>query len=190
MQRPIQQQFDFLRESLKNLRATGSILPSSAALCKRIAEKIDPARAGIVVELGPGDGVITRYILERLRPDARLLIFEINETFVTHLQNSFNDPRLIIIHDSAENMEKHFKTLGIAEVDYIISGIPFVSLPESFVTNITRLCRHWLKAGGRFVQFHYSPVLLRRYKQVFGNIDVDFVAWNVPPALIISCAKT
>ncbi len=189
MQTPIQQQLDFLRESLKNLRATGSILPSSATLCKRIAEKIDPAQANVVVELGPGDGVITRYILERLRPDARLLIFEINEAFIVRLRNDFEDDRLVIIHDTAENMERHFKALGISEVDYFISGIPFVALPESLVVTITRLCRLWLKAGGQFVQFHYSPMLIRLYKRVFGNADVDFVPWNVPPAIIVVCTK-
>lgn len=185
----MQQKLDFLKESFKNLRATGSLTPSSPILCRRIAEKLDPERAQVVVELGPGDGAITRYILDRLKPDARLVIFEINEAFVQRLRQDFDDPRLHIIHDSAEHMEIHFKTLGIQQVDYFVSGIPFVMLPEALTLSITRLCRTWLRQGGRFVQFHYSPLLVNLYRRVFGNAKLDFVAWNVPPAIIVVCRK-
>jgi len=186
----LQQRFGFLREGIRNLRSTGSVAPSSRFLCRRIVEKIDPARANVVVELGPGDGVITRYILDRLAPDARLLIFEINEVFVEKLRATLHDPRLVLIHDSAENMGTHFAQHGIREVDYIVSGIPFVMLPESLAERITGECRAWLRAGGLFIQFHYSPLLVPFYRRVFGNADVDLIALNIPPALLISCEKT
>lgn len=183
------QRLDFLRESIRNLRSTGSVSPSSRFLCRAIASKIDPANANIVVELGPGDGVVTRYILDRLGPGARLLIFEINEVFVEKIHATFDDPRLTVIHDSAENMGKYFKTMDIEAVDYIVSGIPFVMLPESLARRITIECRHWLKEGGRFIQFHYSPLLINLYRRVFGNVKVDVVALNIPPAIIVYCEK-
>lgn len=189
MQTTLQQRFGFLREGIRNLRSTGSVAPSSRFLCRRIAEKIDPAKARTVVELGPGDGVITRYILDRLAPDARLLIFEINEVFVEKLRSMLHDPRLVLIHDSAENMGTHFAQHGIREVDYIVSGIPFVMLPESLAEGITRECRAWLRPGGQFIQFHYSPLLVSFYRRVFGNVDVDLIALNIPPALVICCEK-
>lgn len=185
----IQQRFGFLREGIRNMRSTGSVAPSSRFLCRRIAEKIDPTKARVVVELGPGDGVITRYILDRLAPDARLLIFEINEVFVEKLRTMLHDPRLTLIHDSAENMEAHFAEHGISEVDYIVSGIPFVMLPEALAEGITRECRAWLRPGGLFIQFHYSPLLVPFYRRVFGNVDVDLIALNIPPALVICCEK-
>jgi len=189
MQTSFQQRFGFLRESIRNLRLTGSVAPSSRFLCRRIAEKIDPERAQTVVELGPGDGVITRYILDRLRPDARLMIFEINEVFVAKLRLMLDDPRLLLIHDSAENMERHFVENGITEVDYFISGIPFVMLPETLAESITAECRRWLRKGGRFIQFHYSPLLISFYRRVFGNAQVDIIPLNIPPALVITCEK-
>jgi phospholipid N-methyltransferase len=188
-QTQLQQQIGFLKESFKNLRETGSITPSSRFLCRRIAAKIDPSEAKVVVELGPGDGVITRYILDRLRPDARLIIFEINEVFVEKLQRDFEDPRLTVIHDSAEHMGRHFAALGIQKVDYFVSGIPFLMLPDSLAVSITGECRKWLRAAGRFIQFHYSPHVLGLYKRAFGNAQIDFAAWNVPPAFIIECVK-
>jgi len=158
-------------------------------LCRAITSKIDPLKAKTVVELGPGDGVITRFILDRISPDTRLVIFEINPVFVEKIRATFNDPRMTIIHDSAENMGQHFRALGISEVDYFISGIPFVMLPESLRESITKMCKTWLREGGQFVQFHYSPLLLRLYRRVFGNLIVEIVPLNIPPAIVISCEK-
>ena len=180
---------EFLREGLRNLRSMGSVAPSSRFLCRAVSNKIDPENAQVVVELGPGNGVITRFILKRLKPDSRLIIFEINPIFVEKIHKTIHDPRMTIIHDSAENMGHHFRILGIEEVDYFISGIPFVMLPESLTESITRECLSWLKVGGKFIQFHYSPLLLRLYRKVFSNLRVEVVALNIPPALVISCTK-
>ncbi len=183
------QRIEFLRESLRNLRLTGSVAPSSRFLCRAVASKIDPLNAQTVVELGPGDGVITRFILNRLRPDSRLIIFEVNPVFVAKIRATFDDPRMVIIHDSAENMGQHFQALGIEEVDYFISGIPFVMLPESLAELVTTLCKSWLRKSGKFIQFHYSPLLLGLYRRVFGNLKVEIVALNIPPAIVVSCEK-
>jgi phospholipid N-methyltransferase len=189
MQSSFQQHIGFFRESLRNIRATGSIAPSSPTLCRRIVSQIDPAKAQVVVELGPGDGVITKQLLRHLRPDARLILFEVNPVFVAHLKARIHDPRVVVIHDGAENMSRHFEQMKIESVDYFISGIPFVMLPESLTYTITRACRQWLRPNGQFVQFHYTPILLGLYRRVFGNADLDFVARNVPPAFVIVSEK-
>lgn len=183
------QRINFLRESIRNLKTTGSVARSSRFLCRRIAGKIDPAQASVVVELGPGDGAITRHILDRLRPDAQVLVFEINDVFIEKLRSVFDDPRITLIHDSAENIGQYLEERGILSVDYFISGIPFVMLPESLAENITGACRQWLRPGGKFIQFHYSPLLVQFYKRVFGNAEVDFIPLNIPPAFVVSCEK-
>ena len=185
----LQHRIEFFRESLRNLRSMGSVAPSSRFLCRAIVSKIDPLKAKVVVELGPGDGVVTRYSLRRIGPNARLYIFEINEVFIEKIRANFLDPRMTIIHDSAANMGKHFREMGIEEVDYFVSGIPFVMLPESLTEQITNQCLSWLRVGGRFVQFHYSPLLLGLYRRVFGNLKLEVVALNIPPAIVISCEK-
>lgn len=174
---------------MRNLRLTGSVAPSSRFLCRAVASKIDPEKAKVVVELGPGDGVITRFILNRLRPDARLIIFEINIVFVEKIKATFDDPRMTIIHDSAEKMGRYFREMGILEVDYFVSAIPFVMLRETLAARITIECRRWLRTGGKFIQFHYSPLLLRLYRRVFGNLNVEVVPLNIPPAIVVSCEK-
>ena len=183
------QRIDFLRESIRNLKTTGSVARSSRFLCRRIAGKIEPDQARVVVELGPGDGAITRYILNRLKPDAKVLVFEINDVFIEKLRNAFPDPRVTFIHDSAAVMEKYLREFGIEEVDYFISGIPFVMLPEELAAQITRDCNRWLRPGGRFIQFHYSPLMVQFYRRIFGNADMDFIPLNIPPAFVVSCEK-
>ena len=181
--------FEFLRESLRNIRSTGSVAPSSRFLCRAIVGKIDPESSNTVVELGPGDGVITRYILDRLKPDSRLVIFEINAVFVEKIRKNFDDPRLTVIHDSAENMGLHFKEMGIETINYFVSGIPFIMLPESLAENITAKCLHFLCPKGKFIQFHYSPFMLGFYRRVFGKVEIEVVPLNIPPALVVSCEK-
>lgn len=185
----ISRRFEFLRESFRNLRSTGSVAPSSRFLCRAIVGKIDPEFSKTVVELGPGDGVITRYILERLKPDTRLIIFEINEVFVEKIRATFNDSRLTVIHDSAENMGLHFKNLGIETVNYFVSGIPFIMLPESLADDITGECIRYLSPKGKFIQFHYSPFMLGFYRRIFGKVEIEVVPLNIPPALVVSCEK-
>lgn len=185
----ISRRIEFLRESLRNIRSTGSVAPSSRFLCRAIVGKIDPEQAHTVVELGPGDGVITRFILERLKPDAQLVIFEINEVFVEKIRNTFDDPRLTVIHDSAENMGTHFENMGIETVQYFISGIPFIMLPESLAESITSKCLDFLSPNGKFIQFHYSPFMLGFYRRVFGKVEIEVVPLNIPPALVVSCEK-
>jgi phospholipid N-methyltransferase len=182
-------QLGFLRESIRNLRETGSVAPSSRFLCRSIASKIDPEKAQVVIELGPGDGVITRYLLDRLKPTARLLIFEINPVFVEKIRSTFQDPRLTVIHDSAEHIGRYLISHGIEAVDYVVSGIPFIMLPDVLAEDITAACKTWLRTGGGFIQFHYSPTMINFYRKLFGNVDVDFIPLNIPPAFVVYCRK-
>jgi phospholipid N-methyltransferase len=63
------------------MRTTGSIIRSSKYLCKAMIKPIDFNKANVIVELGAGDGVLTHYILNRMKPQAKLLCFEINPKF-------------------------------------------------------------------------------------------------------------
>jgi phospholipid N-methyltransferase len=181
---------DFLRESFRNLRLTGSVARSSRFLCKAMADAINPADARVVVELGAGDGAITRFLLRRICPEAHLYVFEINPVFVEKLKHTIQDSRICILPESAENMGALFSEREIESVDYIVSAIPFALLPEVLADSIVDACYQWLRPGGKFIQYHYSPHLFGLYKQKFGNIHVQFIPWNIPPAFVVSCVKS
>lgn len=179
---------EFFRESLRNIRTTGTITRSSRSLCKNMAKHVNYKEAKFLVELGAGDGVITKHILKKMKSDARLLCFEVNAEFCKQLR-AINDPRLIVIEDSAENLEKHLREHKFKDIDSVISAIPFVSLPDELGLAIIGECEKFLKKGGLFIQVHYSLLAKKFYQKVFGNVDVNFVPINIPPAFVLVSEK-
>ncbi len=179
---------DFLKESLRNLKTVGTVTRSSPFLCKGMIKPIDFESAKVIVELGGGDGVVTKHILAAMRPDAKLLTFEVNEQFCVKIRQ-IKDDRLVVIEDSAEHLEIHLSHHGFESVDHVISAIPFVSLPDELCYTIVRTCKKVLPLNGLFVQIHYSLVMKKIYKNVFGNVDVSFVPLNLPPAFVLVSEK-
>lgn len=179
---------DFIRESIKNLRTTGTIARSSKYLCQAMIEPINFAEAKCLVELGAGDGVITEYILENMRPDARLLAFEVNEVFCEKLRD-IKDKRLVVIKDSAEYIGKYLKQHDCAFADYIVSAIPFVMLPDDLAVTIVEQAKKHLRMSGLFIQFHYSLMVKKMYLKIFEEVSVKFEPRNIPPAFILICKK-
>jgi phospholipid N-methyltransferase len=179
---------DFLVEGLKDLKTVGTITRSSRYLCKNMIKHINFQEADLIVELGAGDGVITRFILEKMKPEAKLLVFEVNPKFCDILRN-IGDDRLIVAEDSAEELESYLRDLQISKLDYVISALPFVALPKELGLDIVSKCHHFMKQGGRYVQVHYSLLTKKLYQGVFGNVDVNFVPLNVPPAFVLVSEK-
>jgi phospholipid N-methyltransferase len=183
------QQIDFLKNTLRNLKTTGTITRSSSYLCKTLISYIDFSSAKKIIELGPGDRVITKHLLDNMLPDASLYAFEINEIFLDYLSKNFADKRLHIISESAEQMKSVVQSFGLSQVDYIVSAVPFTILPEQLTDSIINSCFEILKPGGKFIQFHYSLQAKKYYIKVFKNIQIKFVPLNVPPAFVMVCEK-
>jgi len=168
------------------MRTTGAVTRSSRFLCQTMVENIDYNKADVIVELGAGDGVITKHILKRMRPDTRLLVFEIQASFCEIIRK-IDDDRLIIIEDSAEHLHKYLEEYGFEKADAIISAIPFVVLPKKLVKIIVTTCRDNLCPDGYFMQFHYTKMLKSLYEDVFTEVEVKFVTRNIPPAFVFKC---
>ncbi|TXB67885.1 class I SAM-dependent methyltransferase [Phaeodactylibacter luteus] len=179
---------EFLREGLRNLQTVGTLTRSSRQLCKGMIKHIDFGTARVIVELGAGDGVITEHILARMHPDAKLLAFEVNAKFCEQMRQ-INDDRLIVIEDSAEYIARYLKEAGADFADYIVSAIPFVSLPKEVGQLIVGKAHDSLRKNGRYIQVHYSLIMKSLYTSVFGNVNINFVPFNVPPAFVMVCQK-
>src|ERR1700732_4701115 len=78
----------FARNFFRHPRMLGSIVPSSRFLIRQLLEPVDWAQARVIVEYGPGVGVITFEVLRRMRPDAMLIAIETNPAFVSYLRES------------------------------------------------------------------------------------------------------
>jgi len=86
---------DFLRGFLKDPRGVSAPTPSSPALAAAMAEKVDPLRPGLVVELGAGTGVVTEALLARGISAERLLVIEYGAYFVDLLRKRFAEVTVI-----------------------------------------------------------------------------------------------
>ncbi|MDQ3141844.1 MAG: methyltransferase [Bacteroidota bacterium] len=179
---------DFLKEGIKNMKTVGTVMRTSPKISQMMVEEAKIKEAKNIVELGAGDGAITKHILKQMKPDARLIVFEVNPSFCKSLQK-IKDSRLIIIQDSAENLESHLFKYDIDHVDSIISAIPFVVLSNPLTSQILNICKKILISGGLFVQIHYSLIIKNLYEQIFGNLRIEFKAFNIPPTFIFVCKK-
>src|SRR5512142_3494380 len=103
----------FARNFFRNPRMLGSVIPSSRFLVKHLLRDIDWSAARVIVEYGPGVGTITGEILRRMRRDAALLVFEINDEFVRVLGQRFADPRVRVVHRSAADVVAVLGELGL-----------------------------------------------------------------------------
>lgn len=178
----------FLRESLKNLKSVGTLTRSSSALSKEMIKPVDFSNAKVIVELGAGDGAITKHILSQMGQDTKLYAFELHGPFCTRLEK-LGDDRLEVIQKDAAQLKEIMASFGHSEVDYVISAIPFVALSEKETLQIVGQARDLLSSAGKFVQVHYSLVLKKLYKKLFTDVRLNFVLRNLPPAWVFVCGE-
>jgi phospholipid N-methyltransferase len=179
----------FAKNFLQHPRMLGSLIPSSRFLVHRLLAKVDWARARTIVEYGPGVGTITAHILSRMRADARLVVFEMNEDFVRYLARAFPDPRMHVVHGSAETVQGELDRLKLAGADYIISGIPFTTMPMEIRDKIMSESRQALNPGGAVLVYQFTRAVLPYLQTHFRQIRQDYELRNILPARLFYCTQ-
>lgn len=177
----------FARNFFKHPRMLGSVIPSSRFLIKELMGQVDWNRARVLVEYGPGVGNITAEILRRMHPDARLVVFETNDEFAGFLRESLKDDRLEVVHGSAEDVGKVLARMGHSHADYIVSGIPFSTMPSAVRDGILRATRAALEPDGVFLVYQFSPRVGTYLRKVFRMVRQDFEPLNFLPASLFYC---
>lgn len=181
----------FLGALVRNPRAVGAIMPSSAILARRMAREVEPASR--VVELGPGTGVITREVLARNGEGGSLLAIDVDRAFIERLHRRW--PGLDCVCASAEILPLLAAERGWTHVDHIVSGLPFASLPASTTRLILDGVQQVLRVGGTFTTFQYlhayrvpSASAFRRElsARLLSRPSSQLVVRNVPPAFILT----
>lgn len=192
MNEEIEMQFiTFLSEFIKHPKNTGAIAPSSNILAKAMVDAIDFDVAKCIVELGPGTGSFTKEIMKRKKKRTTFILIEINEVFFKKLQKQYeDDASIVVIHGSAENIQKYVEELQINGVDYVLSGLPFTSLPKEESSRILNNVMESLRENGKFITFQYSLVKKGFIEAFFPDIQLKKVWFNFPPANVFSCKKS
>jgi phospholipid N-methyltransferase len=177
----------FAKNFFRHPKMLGSIIPSSRFLTARLLGQVDWNRAKVIVEYGPGVGTFTSEILRHMRSDAVLIAIEMNPEFVTFLRESFSDPRLHVVHGSAAEAARVLSQRKLTGADYIISGIPFSTIPEPEREEILRGTHEALRPGGAFLVYQFSPKVLPDLQRIFSQVTRSFEPLNMLPAQIFSC---
>ena len=172
----------FLRGFLKHPVMVGSIIPSSKTVIERMLAPVDWQTTRLFVEYGPGVGTFTRPILEKLSKDATLLTIDTNAEFNEFLEHSIDDPRLVAVTGSAADVESILAERGFEQADYVLSGIPFSTLPPGLGEEIGEATAKVIRPGGAFLVYQFSPKVFEFIKPWFDRVDRGFEWLNVPPA--------
>ena len=178
---------------VRNPRTVGAVAPSSRALAAEMVRGLDLSGASCVVELGPGTGVITRAIAQKLGPDAHALAVDIEPEFVAAIARRY--PRIEAVCASAVELPALLRARDSFPADHIISGLPFASLPGDITSKILDAISLSLRPGGTFTTFQYlngyPTPLASQFRLAMtarmGGPPARRVVWrNLPPAFVLT----
>ena len=179
----------FFTGFLKHPVMVGSIIPSSNKLIDRMLAPVDWANTKLFVEYGPGVGTFSRQILDRMAPDATYLAIDTNPDFIRYLNHTITDSRLAAVNGSAADVERIVREHGHESADYVLSGLPFSTLPAGVGPEIAAATHRVLRTGGAFLVYQFSPKVHDFLAPHFARIDHAMEWWNVPPAQLYWCHK-
>jgi phosphatidylethanolamine/phosphatidyl-N-methylethanolamine N-methyltransferase len=142
----------FFKSFLARPRTVASPIPSGRTLAAKIASQIDPEPGGMVLELGPGTGAVTRAICERVA-EQDLIAIENDAGFVALLRAQFSRARIVegdgfafadVLGESARGLRS------------IVSGLPVIGRSLELRRRFLESAMRALQKGKPFVQFSYS----------------------------------
>lgn len=187
---------EFLKTFLRRPGQVGAIAPSSRHLAAAMVDWFDWERMKNVVEYGPGTGVFTEAILQRLQPGSKFFAIERSPELCAITRQRC--PTADVCEASVEDVAELCRQRGIEAVDGIICGLPWASFPDGLQRSCLEAMKTVLVPGGQFATFAYWQGLLmpaahrfrRRLDEYFSHIETSPTVWrNLPPAFIYRCRR-
>jgi phospholipid N-methyltransferase len=171
----------FLRGFIKHPVMVGSIIPSSKATIDKMLAPVDWENCRLFVEYGPGVGTFTEHVLRRMAPDATLIAIDTNPDFTRYLRGKFTDNRLFPVTGSAADVRQIIADCGFEHADYILSGLPFSTLPAGIGPKIAEETHAALRPGGAFLVYQFKARVRDFMAPHFNRIDKGLEWANIPP---------
>lgn len=180
----------FFKGFIKHPVMVGSIIPSSDKLIARMLAPVDWRNTRLFVEYGPGVGTFCQHVLDRLPADATYIAIDTNPDFIAYLSRKIADSRFRPILGSAADVEEIVRESGFEQADYVLSGLPFSTLPQGVGASIAAATWRIVRPGGAFLVYQFRAKVRAFLDPHFQRIDKGMEWWNVPPCWLFWAWKS
>ena len=174
----------FFQGFLEHPRMVGSIIPSSRSTIDKMLAPVNWGECKLFVEYGPGVGTFCRPVLDRLPRGGELIVIDTNPLFIDYLKKTIGDSRFHPVLGSAEDVEEIVRSFGHEQADYVLSGLPFSTLPEGVGPSIAAATHRVIRPGGAFLTYQFSAVARDLTARHFDRVETGMTWLNVPPCLL------
>jgi phosphatidylethanolamine/phosphatidyl-N-methylethanolamine N-methyltransferase len=175
----------FLKTLFESPRLTGAVAPSGRFLARAMARPVDPSGEGLVVELGPGTGPVTRALIERGVARERLVLVEYDAGFCRLLGQRFAPIR--VVQGDAYDLPHTLAPFAGQRVAAVVSSLPLLNQPPELRAKLIADAFRLMGPDGLFVQFTYGLVSPISREVCAGRFSAHCTApiWrNLPPARV------
>ncbi|MBU3877253.1 methyltransferase domain-containing protein [Faecalicatena sp. AGMB00832] len=180
----------FILEYLKSPRKVGAVAPSSKRLAKKMVAPIQFENCRCIVEFGPGTGVFTDEVIAQKGEDVVFILIEQNQEFWRKLHQRYQFKKNVhVVHGDASDIGLYLKKYHQQKADYIISGLPFASLPKAASQSILAAIKTTIGESGRFITFQYTMFKKSMFLHWFELEKTTYELLNFPPAFVLEMKK-
>lgn len=189
--KPSSEKYLFLKRFLSSPKRVGGLFPSSRYLAKKMIRQLDIDNCPNVAELGVGTGSLTRYIFKYKNPCTKMFLFERDPIFLNLLKNKYcSDGNCNIrTFDDAFKIREIFDKMEGVNPELIVSGLPFANFEPKTRNKFLRDIYETLPPDGLFIAYQYSLGIYKELKEMYSQVELDFVLLNIPPAIVYRCRK-
>ncbi len=175
----------FLLSLTSSPRLTGAVAPSGRALARAMAEAAGPLDQGLIVELGPGTGPVTRALIDRGVDPRRLVMVEYNPQFCGMLTERF--PGAQVVEGDAYDVRRMLAGFAGVRIAAFVSSLPLLTRPPRDRERLIGDAFALMGRAGVFVQFTYgplSPIPLEVCEGRYAARRGRAIWANIPPARV------
>ena len=184
-QRLLGDETHFLKTLFESPRLTGAVAPSGRFLARAMARAIDPSGEGLVVELGPGTGPVTRALIENGVARERLVLVEYDSGFCRLLAQRFAPVE--VVQGDAYDLKRTLAGLEGRPIAAVVSSLPLLNQPPALRAKLIEDAFALMGPDGVFVQFTYglaSPIPRETCAKRFSAHCSAPIWRNLPPARV------
>ncbi|MCG8593469.1 MAG: methyltransferase domain-containing protein [Kiloniellales bacterium] len=173
----------FFRRFLAHPLRLASVLESSPALSRLVAEQLPSGPGDFVIELGAGTGPVTRALLAAGVAPERLIAVEIDPEMAAFLRRRV--PGVTVLACDALALERALPAEARGRVGAVICGLPISLLPAAQRAELVGKMLSLLPPGRPFLAYtHRLTSPLQAAELGLAGERRAFTLLNLPPASV------